>query len=137
MRHAVIVTVLAVAAVSQSSTKSEAQLKPIPVLVPPQTQTVADGHVAWVVETMKRMQTIKSGMTRKELLAVFTEEGGLSTPLRRTFVSRDCPYFKVDVTFQAAGRPDRGQDGRTTLIEDERDIISSISTPYLAWMIID
>jgi hypothetical protein len=32
--------------------------------------------------------TIKPGMTRKTLLSVFTTEGGLSTGLRRTYVSR-------------------------------------------------
>jgi hypothetical protein len=47
------------------------------------------------------METIKPGMTREELLKVFATEGGLSTGLNRTFVSRDCPYFKVDVEFEA------------------------------------
>jgi len=53
-----------------------------------------DGHVAWVIEVLKRMLTIKPGMTRETLLKAFTTEGGLSTGLHRTFVSRDCPYFK-------------------------------------------
>jgi hypothetical protein len=62
-------------------------------------------HISWVAEALKRMQTVKPGMTREDLLKVFTTEGGLSTGLRRTFVSRDCPYFKVDVQFEAVGRP--------------------------------
>jgi hypothetical protein len=36
-------------------------------------------HAAWVVESLERMQTIKLGMTRKQLLTVFTTEGGIST----------------------------------------------------------
>jgi hypothetical protein len=51
--------------------------------------------------------------------------------LHRTFVSRDCPYFKVDVEFQAVGRPDRDADGRATLVEGEEDIILNVSRPYL------
>src|ERR1035441_2412677 len=62
------------------------------------TQSTED-HVAWVAQGLKRMQTIKR-MTRQALLTVFTTEGGLSTGLQRTFVSRDCLYFKVDVEFQ-------------------------------------
>ena len=94
-------------------------------------------HVAWVAEALKRMQTIKPGMTREALLTVFTTEGGIRTELQGTFVSRDCPYFKVDVEFQAVGRPNRGENGRVTLVEDSRDIIVTISRPYLQFSIHD
>lgn len=80
---------------------------------------------------------IHSGMTRQQLLTVFTVEGGLSNGLHRTFVSRDCPYFKVDVTFRPEGRPERDSDGRVTLVEDSRDVIVSISRPYLQLSILD
>lgn len=83
------------------------------------------------------MQQIKSGMTRKLLMTVFNIEGGWSTGLHRTYVSRDCPYFKVDVTFKAVGRPDRDKDGRVTLIEADEDVISEISRPYLGFSIMD
>ena len=96
-----------------------------------------DGHVAWVIEVLKRMLTIKPGMTREALLKVFTTDGGLSTGLHRTFVSRDCPYFKVDIEFKAVGRPDRDDQGRVTLTEDPRDLIVTISRPYLAFSVID
>jgi hypothetical protein len=94
-------------------------------------------HVDWVAEVMKRMDTIKPGMTRKDLLTVFTIEGGISEPLHRRFVSRDCPYFKMDVEFQAVGRPDRDVNGRGTLVEGNEDIILKVSTPYLQSMIVD
>jgi len=93
--------------------------------------------VAWVAEVLKLMQTINPGMTRKTLLTVFTTEGGLSTGLRRTFVSRDCPYFKVEVEFQAVGRPNRDENGRVTLVEANEDIILKVSTPYLQGSIKD
>src|SRR6266478_3326498 len=88
-------------------------------------------HVAWVAQALKQMQTVKPGMTRSDLLKVFTTEGGLSTGLHRTFVSQDCPYFKVDVEFEAVGRPSRDANGRVTLVEGSQDIIVKISRPYL------
>jgi hypothetical protein len=84
-------------------------------------------HIAWVTDALMRIETIKPDMTRKVLLTVFTTEGGLYTALRRTFVSRDCPYFKVDVEFRAIGRPDRD----AVLVEGEEDVILNISRPYL------
>jgi hypothetical protein len=92
----------------------------------------SEGHVDWVAEVLTRMQTVKPGMTRDALLKVFTTEGGISTALHRTFVSRDCPYFKVDVDFKPVGRPDRDRKGRVTRREDPGDIIVTISRPYLA-----
>src|SRR5262249_36364625 len=95
--------------------------------VQPQSQS----HMEWVTEALLRMQTVKVGMTRNDLLRIFTTEGGLSTGLQRTFVSRDCPYSKVEVEFEAVGRPSHDADGRVTLEEDGRDIIVKISKPYL------
>src|SRR5260370_27943205 len=97
----------------------------------------SQNHVAWVTEVLKRMQAILPGMTREALYQVFTTEGGLSTGLQRTFVSRDCAYFKVDVEFQAVGRPDKDGNGRVTLFEDGKDLILKISRPYLQFSIMD
>jgi hypothetical protein len=97
----------------------------------------ADEYREWVGKTLEKMETIHPGMTRENLLRVFTTEGGLSTALRRTYVSQECPYFKVDVEFKAVGRPDHDEDGRVTLVEDSRDVIVKISRPYLAFSILD
>jgi hypothetical protein len=94
-------------------------------------------HNVWVTQALEQMQTIKPGMTRKDLLEVFTTEGGLSTGLRRTFVSRECLYFKVDVEFESVGRSNRDEEGRVTLVEDSRDIIVNVSRPYLQFAIAD
>lgn len=91
-------------------------------------------HVAWVIEALKRMQTIKPGMTREALLGVFTTESGPWTSMQRRFVSRDCPFFKVDVEFRRAiGRAKR--DWRHD--EDPTDVILTISRPYLEFGIFD
>src|SRR6266508_3672732 len=71
-------------------------------------------HTPWVLDSLKRIQTVKAGMTQADLLAVFTTEGGLSTGLKRKYVYRQCPYFKVDVEFEPVGRPARDRDGRVT-----------------------
>jgi len=93
-------------------------------------QPPGDDHVRWVEATMRRMATVKPGMTRAELLEVFTTEGGLSTRVGQTFVSRDCPYFKVDVTFQPVGRPD-------PLGASPQDKIVSMTRPYLQFPTLD
>lgn len=100
-------------------------------------EACAQDHQVWVTHALEKMETIKPGMTREELLRVFTTEGGLSTGLHRTFVSMDCSYFKIDVDFEAVGRPNRDKDGRVTLEEGQRDIIVKISRPYLQFSITD
>jgi hypothetical protein len=101
-------------------------------------QEQPQSHIAWVVDALIRMQTIKPSMTRSDLLKVFTTEGGLSTRLHRTFVSRDCPYFKVDVEFEADPQT-LARDARVPVIDDEdaRDIIVKISKPYMAFSTTD
>jgi hypothetical protein len=76
---------------------------------------------------LKECESVKPGMTRAELLKVFTTEGGMSTQIWRTFVHSRCPYIKVDVEFA----PTKSGQEQTT------DIITKISKPYLAWTIID
>jgi hypothetical protein len=91
----------------------------------------------WIAESLREMQTIKVGMTRADLLKVFTTEGGLSTGLQRAYVYRKCPYIKVDVEFVPVGRPARDDAGRVTLLEAKEDVIKKISKPYLDWMVLD
>ena len=98
---------------------------------------ISKAHVAWVARVIERLQTIKPGATRRTLLTVFTTEGGLSTGLQRTFVSRDCPYFKVDVEFTAVGRPVRDESGRVTIVEGDEDVVLRLSRPYLQFSIMD
>ena len=99
--------------------------------------TCSENRDEWVRDTLAKMQSIRPGMTREELMKVFRTEGGLSTGLHRTYVSRECRYFKVDVEFRAVGRPDRDSDGRVTLQEDARDVIVQISRPYLQFSVAD
>jgi hypothetical protein len=86
---------------------------------------------------MEKMETIKPGMTRWDVLKVFRAEGGLPAPAptptglqRSRFVSQDCPYFKIDVEFEPA-RPILGYNLSGFLIEDNRDVIVKVSKPYV------
>ncbi len=86
-------------------------------------------HEAWLTQVLGKMGTIKPGMTRWDVLHVFRAEegaprlfttvGGPPTGLRReTFVSQDCPYFKIDVEFKPEA-------------VSNRDVIVKVSKPYV------
>ncbi len=85
-------------------------------------------HAAWLTQVLGKMSTIKPGMTRWDLLHVFrTEEGaprmyegGPATGLRETFVSQDCPYFKIDVEFKP-----------WSFDLPNQDVIVKVSKPYV------
>jgi len=83
-------------------------------------------HTKWVESVMRSILTIKPGATRKDLLDVFTEEGGLSTRTHRTYVYKRCPYIKIDVEFASVG-------GDAGSIEMPGDQIVAISRPYLGY----
>jgi len=84
-----------------------------------------------ISDILTECQKIKPGMTRAELLKVFTTEGGLSSPAFRTFVYRGCPYAKVDVEFTLS------EPKQNVLEERPTDTVSRLSRPYLEWSIND
>lgn len=88
-------------------------------------------HTKWIDSVIRSILTIKPGATRKDLLGVFTEEGGLSTRTQRTYVYKRCPYIKVDVRFAPIGNED---DGVAKMPEDK---IVAISRPYLDYAVVD
>jgi hypothetical protein len=89
----------------------------------------AQDHDAWLRHVLEKMETIKPGMTRVDLLKVFKTDDGPPTGRRGTFFSRECPQFRVDVEFKpAAGNV---YFSFKTSPEDYRDIIVKVSKPYL------
>jgi len=83
-----------------------------------------------ISEVLKEAAKVKPGMTREDLLKVFTTEGGISSPARRTFVYQGCSLIKVDVDFSVTKK-----DG--SMEERPSDKILKISKPYLAWAVVD
>jgi len=102
-----------------------------------QVPSSSKGRNDWIISVIKENSKIKPGMTRADLLEIFEGDGGISTPLLRAYVYKDCPYIKVRVEFSPVGRPERDADGRVAMVEDKRDIIKSISKPYLEYPIND
>jgi hypothetical protein len=88
-------------------------------------------HAQWVASVLRWTYDIKPGMTRKELLRVYTVEGGLSTRTHRTYVLKGCPGIKVDVEFLPVGNVQNG------LTEGPNDKIQEISKPYLDYSHMD
>ena len=105
-------------------------------IIPGQEMQKSQSHIEWLAKSLKEIQTITAGMRRGDLLRVFTTEGGLSNRLQRRYVYRGCPYIKVDVKFDPVGKPTDAQ-GRATGGESAKDVIESISEPFLQWIIVD
>jgi hypothetical protein len=92
-------------------------------------QPCAQDHEAWLKQVSEKMETIKPGMTRWDLLKVLRTEGtprptfriggGPPPILRESFVSQDCPYLRIDV--ELSGRDDG----------PNQDVIVKVSKPYL------
>src|SRR5208282_2435447 len=78
--------------------------KPVEVFSIGRGQEIDREHTQWIDNVLRWTLTIKPEMTRKELLEVFTEEGGISARTQRTYVLRRCPYIKVDVEFSISPR---------------------------------
>jgi hypothetical protein len=93
----------------------------------------AQDHEAWLTQVLGKMETIKPGMTRFDLLKVFRTQGGLPRGLRETFVSQDCPYFKIDVEFEPVAGLDNGGVRFSASPRDNRDVIVKVSKPYVQY----
>ncbi|HEY3988153.1 MAG TPA: hypothetical protein VGM02_02560 [Acidobacteriaceae bacterium] len=103
---------------------------------PAKPPTVDSGLTRSMDQVLKDVSSIQPGMTRAELLKVFTTEGGLSTRDAQQFVYRRCPYIKVIVNFR---KPDDADIDWGDAPEEEwkGDIIQTISKPFLEYSITD
>ena len=85
----------------------------------------------FIEESLRNTNKIKIGMTRKELLESFGEEGGISTRTQRNYVYNKCRYIKVEVKFSPVGNK------QNKFVESLDDKIIEISKPYLEYSIVD
>jgi len=97
----------------------------------PMSAALTQERTKWIAKVLRQIDKIKPGMRRRDLLKVFTTEGGVSNRFQRTYVDVECPYIKVNVKFKGSSNE------RNALTEDPNDIIESISQPYLAWSVVD
>ncbi|HEX2666527.1 MAG TPA: hypothetical protein VHM93_27110 [Candidatus Acidoferrum sp.] len=98
--------------------------RPLELVTRPGEPVIDWGHAQWVDSVLAWIDTIKPGMTRSDLLNVFTTEGGLSTRTHRTYVLKQCRIIKVDVEFSISA-------------SESEDKIRQISKPYLEYGITD
>jgi len=91
----------------------------------PEGAAYSQQRTLWIAKVLKQIDLIHPGMTRRDLQETFKTEGGISTRTQQTYVYKDCPYIKVDVTFADAGAT------------EAEDRIVSISRPYLAFAVMD
>lgn len=87
-------------------------------------------HTRWIASVMDTIHTIRPGMTRQDLLKLFTTEGGISNRFERTYIYRRCALIKVTVEFQPVEKS-QGHDEMAT------DKIKSISNPFLQGAVMD
>lgn len=90
-------------------------------------------HEAWLKQVAEKIEAIKPGMTRWDLLKVLRTEahrptfvlGGRLQVLRESFVSRDCPDLRIDVEFKPAA-----VDQPASAYQD---VIVKVSKPYVQY----
>jgi hypothetical protein len=116
-----IVSLLLAAVISTSVALGQSPAK-LPVVDPSLTRSMD--------QVLKEVSSIQSGMSRGELLRVFTGERGLYTRDGQQFVYRRCPDIKVIVNFH---KPDDADVEWGNAPEEEwtADVILSISKPFL------
>lgn len=89
------------------------------------------GDCRFIGESLKDISEIKVGMTRKDLLESFGEEGGISTRTQRNYVYNKCRFIKVAVKFSPVGNE------QNKAVESANDKIIEISKPFLEYAVID
>jgi len=75
---------------------------------------------------MQAIDAIKPGMTRADMLTIFREDSGITSPSLQRYVFRLCPYIKVDFEFERRTNSDDQANGND-------DKILKLSRPYLQY----
>jgi hypothetical protein len=99
---------------------------------PAKPMVVDQGLTRSMDQVLKDVSSIQSGMSRVDLLRIFTMEGGPSTRDVAQYVYRRCPYIKVIVKFRRPADADVDWGGAPDE-EWSGDVIESISKPFLEY----
>ena len=89
-----------------------------------------ESHNDWLAHSLSEIQTVKVGMKRRDVLRLFTTEGGFSSSTSKKYVYKGSLYIKVDIQFQSAGPTANPRES----LDDE---IVQISKPYLEYPVSD
>lgn len=107
--------------------KSHAQLSDESV---PMSPARTEERNKWMEKMMRQIATIKPRMHRRDLSALFREDGGITFfngPNR--YILRECPLIKIDVLFKLSDK-----NGPSNTLDD---VIESVSKPYLEYPFAD
>lgn len=99
---------------------------------PPKAHPDKD-RTQWVESCLKNLESIKAGMTRGQVEAKLTMDGGLQSVSPVRFAHPACGYFKVDVEFEF--KRNAADQGRA--IADKADKVAKVSKPYIERPFID
>jgi hypothetical protein len=102
-------------------------------------------HDQWLQQRYVEATSIKEGMTREDLLKVFSMDGGLQPLLPNRYVLRTSNLIKVDVEFDVpAGNKILPEDLRFGRLETDFQFVSNdklkikrISKPYVEPTFVD
>ncbi len=84
-----------------------------------------------IMEALQDVTRLKVGMTRADVERVFTADGGISFLEKSTYRYRKCQFIKIDVEFK---KPESTLNVRA---QEQADVVTNISKPYLAYPITD
>ncbi len=87
----------------------------------------------WVESCLKDFESIKTGMTRAQVEAKVTMDGGLQNVSPVRFAHPACGYFKIDVEFAFK----RNAADQNRAIADKADKVTKVSKPYIERPILD
>lgn len=82
----------------------------------------------FVMDALTAAHNVRVGMVRADVEREFEFDGGISVPVRATYVYRRCHFIKINVDFTM-------KEGATTA--SSTDEIERISAPYLAFPVSD
>jgi hypothetical protein len=100
--------------------------------LPQAWQPEAD-RMEWVEQSLKDFESMKVGMTRAELEAKMSPDGGIRSAGLACFVHPECPSFKMDVEFDFKRDP----ANQNRAVESKDDKVTKLSKPYLERPFID
>ena len=86
----------------------------------------AVSHNQWLDSCYAEILTIKPGMERKDLDALFTPDGGVAFRQSQTFLYKKAHIIKIHVTFHIPAADSTGPFA-------PHDLIESISFPFLEY----
>ena len=90
----------------------------------PDRQPEDKAHCEWLAKIIKEIQTIKVGMSRRDVEKILVEDvAGFTNPKAMRYQHPACSYIKLDLEFELAASDDRKDDKITKRSDPLLDLI--------------